>query len=212
MTAHPGGPSVGHPDLVVADSAGRDVAVAALAAGHVVAIPTDTVYGLAVGATVQGATDRLFALKGRPRHVPLAVLVADTEQAWSIVDPGWPAACEQARRLATRYWPGALTLVVPRAPGWTADLGEDGGTVGVRCPDHEWVRTLCRQAGPLATTSANLHGGPTPFTAAEVAALLGSAVAVVVDGGRCAGLPSTVVDATVDPPLLLRRGALDLGL
>jgi L-threonylcarbamoyladenylate synthase len=203
-------PPVGRPSTVVADAAGLDAAVGALAAGHVVVIPTDTVYGLAVDATVVGATDRLFAVKGRPRRLPLAVLVGDTEQAWSIIDPGWGEGSEWARRLAGRYWPGALTLVVPRAPDWGADLGEDGGTVGVRCPDHGWVRALCRQAGPLATTSANLHGGTTPANAAEVAALLGSALAVVVDGGPCSGLASTVVDATVEPPAVLRRGALDL--
>jgi tRNA threonylcarbamoyl adenosine modification protein (Sua5/YciO/YrdC/YwlC family) len=204
--------SLGHPAAVAADEAGREAVVTALLAGRVVAVPTDTVYGLAADATVPGATDRLFAAKGRPRHVPVAVLVGDAEQAWSIVDPGWAAAGDHARRLAARYWPGSLTLVVPRAPTWTADLGTDASTVGVRCPDHAWLRALCRQVGPLATTSANIHGGPTPQTATGVVALLGPALAVVVDGGTCSGVASTVVDATADPPVVLRQGALRVAL
>ncbi len=105
-----------------------------------------------------------------------------------------------AALLMGRFWPGPLTLVVPRRPDLAADLGDDEATVGVRCPDHEVPLALCRRRGPLATTSANLHGQPTLTTAAEVEAALGEAVAVVLDGGPCTG------DA-LDGGRLHRRGA-----
>ena len=179
-------------------------ATRALRAGHVIAIPTDTVYGLAVDAFHAGATDRLFALKRRPRGVDLPVLVADADQAMSLVAD----VPDIARRLMARYWPGALTLVLARNPEVTADLGADDTTIGLRCPDHALVRALCAAAGPLATTSANLHGQPTLSTAADVAATFGDAVALVLDGGTCAGAPSTVVDCTGEHPELLRQGRI----
>jgi L-threonylcarbamoyladenylate synthase len=176
----------------------------ALRSGLVVLLPTDTVYGLAVDPTVPGATERLFALKGRRRDVPIAVLVADAEQALAIADPLLP---ESARSLVERHWPGALTVVVRRHPGWTADIGDSRGTVGLRCPDDEFLRDLCREVGPLATTSANRHGEPTLPTAAEVVATL-PYVDLVVDRGPRNEPPSTVVDCTVDPPRVLRQGAV----
>jgi tRNA threonylcarbamoyl adenosine modification protein (Sua5/YciO/YrdC/YwlC family) len=128
-----------------------------LRSGGVVLLPTDTVYGVAVDPTIPGATQRLFDLKGRGRDIPIAVLVADAEQAWSIArHPVLPAALG----LAARHWPGALTLVVWRDPAWPADIGDDLATVGVRCPDHDLVRAWCREVGPLATSSANRHGEP----------------------------------------------------
>jgi len=178
----------------------------ALRAGLVVLLPTDTVYGLAVDPTVPGATQRLFDLKGRGREIPIAVLVADAEQAWSVAAAPVPAA---ALALATRHWPGALTLVVPRSSAWPADLGDDEATVGLRCPDYDLVRTLCRQVGPLATTSANRHGMPTPATAHEAADAL-PGIDLVIDGGRLPGTASTVLDCTVEPPAVLRQGAIRL--
>lgn len=179
-------------------------AVAALRAGHIVAIPTDTVYGLAVDPFRTGAADRLFALKRRPREVDLPVLVADEEQALSLT----VAVPEVARRLMGLYWPGALTLVLPRNPEVAADLGTDDVTIGLRCPNHAIPLALCAAAGPLATTSANLHGEPTLSTAAEVIATFGASVNLVLDGGTCAGAPSTVVDCTGEVPKLLRRGRI----
>ncbi|MDP9404494.1 MAG: L-threonylcarbamoyladenylate synthase [Actinomycetota bacterium] len=179
-------------------------ATRALAAGNIVAMPTDTVYGLAVDPFRNGAADRLFALKRRPRQVDLPVLVADEEQALSLA----VAVPEPARRLMARYWPGALTLVLTRGPEVTADLGTDDATIGLRCPGHPLPRALCAAAGPLATTSANLHGKPTLCTAAEVAAIFGDAVALVLDGGPCTGAPSTVVDCTGEVPKLLRQGRI----
>jgi tRNA threonylcarbamoyl adenosine modification protein (Sua5/YciO/YrdC/YwlC family) len=178
-------------------------AVAALREGLAIVIPTDTVYGLAADPVRPGATARLFEAKGRPTRVQLPVLVDSIEQADSVgtVD-------ERARRLMERFWPGGLTVVVRRRPGVDLELGDDTGTVGVRCPDHPVARRLCAEAGPLAATSANLHGRDTPATAPEVAALFGDAVAVVVDGGRCEGQPSTVVDCTGTDVVLLREGAV----
>lgn len=181
-----------------------DRAAAALAAGEVVALPTDTVYGLAVAPGVPGATARLFAVKRRPRGVELPVLAADAAQALGLAAEPVPDA---ARRLAARMWPGALTIVVARRPDLDWDLGTGGSTVGVRVPDHPVVVELCRRLGPLAVTSANRHGEPTPPTAEGVAEVFGDEVAVVLDGGRCEGAPSTVVAVEPDGTLrLLRAG------
>ena len=178
-------------------------AAGALRHGLVVAIPTDTVYGIAADAFAPGATARLFEAKRRPTDVRLPVLVNDIDQAEGLAEVD-----DRARALMQRFWPGGLTLILPRRSGVDIALGNGAGapTVGVRCPDHIVPRTLCAEVGPLATTSANLHGGPTPPTAEEVRALFGDSVAVVVDGGRCEGAPSTVVDCTRDKPALIREG------
>jgi L-threonylcarbamoyladenylate synthase len=133
--------------------------------------------------------------------VPLPVLVDDLDQASRMA-----AVNERARALMDRFWPGGVTVVVPRRSGLDAELGEDTGTVGLRCPDHAVPRLLCAEVGPLAVTSANLHGAVTPATAPEVADLFGDAVAVVVDGGRCEGAPSTVVDCSGAGVVLVRQG------
>lgn len=179
-----------------------DLAVRALSVGQIVAVPTDTVYGLAADPFSTGAADRLFLLKRRPREVDLPLLVADVDQALSVAT-AVPAA---ARRLMDRFWPGALTMVLPRHPELGADLGADEATVGVRCPSHPVPRALCRAHGPVATTSANLHGQPPLTTAAAVAEVFGDSVAVVLDGGECSGEPSTVVDCTGSEVKLLRQG------
>jgi L-threonylcarbamoyladenylate synthase len=177
-------------------------AVAALGAGQVVGVPTDTVYGLAVDAARPGATERVFEAKLRPRAVGLPVLVAEAADV-DAVAAGVP---EVARALMRRFWPGGLTVVLARRADLDLDLGDDETTVGVRCPDHPVIRSLCRMVGPLATTSANRHGEPPAVEALEVAGLAG--VDLVLDAGRCAGLPSTVVDCTGSRPRLLRAGAL----
>jgi L-threonylcarbamoyladenylate synthase len=188
----------------VADPSAVDAAAAHLAAGRAVVLPTDTVYGLAVLPSVPGATGSVFAIKGRPADVPLAVLVDSLDQARALVDePPAPVA-----RLVARYWPGPLTVVLARRAGAVVELGGDGETVGVRCPDHDVVRTLARRLGPLVVTSANRHGEPTPARADEVAAALGAAVAYVLDGGPCAGVASTVVDGTRDDLPVLRAGPI----
>jgi L-threonylcarbamoyladenylate synthase len=191
----------------VADPAVVARAAALLRAGEAIVVPTDTVYGLAALPTVPGATDRVFALKGRAVDVPIAVLCRDADQALALADPA--ALGPDVGRIAARLWPGPLTLVLPRRPGLTLALGRPPTTVGLRCPDHDLVRALAGEVGPLATTSANRHGEPTPPTAAGVAAALGG-VPLVVDGGMCQGAPSTVVDATGPSWRVLREGTVTL--
>jgi len=169
-----------------------------------VVIPTDTVYGVAVAASVPGATAKLFAIKERPADVPLPVLVADAEQAALVADRV-PAP---AKRLMARWWPGGLTIVLAKSPSFDVDLGGDGTTVGLRVPDHDVPRELARRVGPLGTTSANRHGRPTPPDAAGVAAELGDGVAVVVDGGVCEGEPSTVVSCVDGGIRIVRQGVI----
>jgi L-threonylcarbamoyladenylate synthase len=181
-------------------------AVEALARGGLVVVPTDTVYGVAARPDLAEATARVFAAKGRPRDLTLPVLAADAEAA------GLAGALdERALRLARRFWPGPLTLVVPRtgmSMPW--DLGEGRDTVGLRVPDHRRTRALLTETGPLAVTSANRSGEPTPPDCDGVKAALGDAVEVYVcDDPRPAGPPSTVLDLTGPEPRILRQGALD---
>jgi tRNA threonylcarbamoyl adenosine modification protein (Sua5/YciO/YrdC/YwlC family) len=172
------------------------MAIERLLRGEVVAIPTDTVYGLAV---IPGYSDALFTLKERPPSVVLPVLIADPEDA---------ATYATYALDLTAHWPGALTIVGTRTDAsreW--DLGGDGATVGLRCPDDDDLRGLMRMTGPLITTSANKHGQPPCTTPDEVRAALGRSVAVL-DGGVRNGQPSTVVDATQSPWRVLRQGAV----
>jgi L-threonylcarbamoyladenylate synthase len=183
--------------------------VDALRLGKVVAIPTDTVYGLAVDPTRPEAVARLFALKERPTRVALPVLVGSWDQVGALCGPLTPPA----RGLADRYWPGPLTLVVPRSPAFVADLGGDpdhASTVGIRWPDHRIVQTLCDELGPLAVTSANRHGRPPATTARAVAEEFEGAdpLAVILDGGVCDGEPSTVVECLGGEIRCLREGAI----
>ena len=171
-----------------------DAAAAALADGEAIVVPTDTVYGV---ASLPGHEDVLHALKDRPASMPIAVLVASVGQAEATAGQPLPAA---ANRLAERFWPGPLTIVVPSV---------EGGTVGVRCPDHAFVLRLAARVGPIATTSANRHGEATPSTAAEAAAALAApGPSLVLDGGACRGVASTVVDVSGATPRVLREGAL----
>ena len=184
---------------------GTEAAVAALTAGLVVVLPTDTVYGVATATAVAGSTAALFAVKQRPTDVALPVLCADEGDARSLAG-ALPAGAD---RLMARCWPGPLTIVVPRRPGLDLDLGGvDDATIGLRVPDADVVRAIAARVGPLACTSANRHGQPTPPTAAEAAAALGPGVAAVVDGGPLTGRPSTVVAWADGEPRILRQGAL----
>jgi L-threonylcarbamoyladenylate synthase len=180
--------------------------VEALARGELVVLPTDTVYGLAARPELPEATARLFEAKGRSRDLTLPVLVADQDGAGLV-----GTLDDRARLLAERFWPGPLTLVVERteaSAGW--DLGEDRGTIGLRVPDHDRTRALLVETGPLAVTSANRSGDPTPPDCDGVRAVLGDAVTVYLcDDPRPAGPPSTVLDLTGQDPRVLREGALD---
>jgi tRNA threonylcarbamoyl adenosine modification protein (Sua5/YciO/YrdC/YwlC family) len=192
-------PAFGDPPPAAAIGAAAE----ALREGDILGIPTDTVYGLAADPWHSGAADRLFQVKGRPRSVELPVLVCDTEQALTLVT-SVPVAAE---RLMEAFWPGALTLVLPRRADIDADLGDEDETIGIRCPAHPVPIALCREVGPVATTSANRHGEPPVTSAAALADSL-HGVALVLDSGECAGAPSTVVDATGESPHLLREGAI----
>ena len=183
-----------------------EAAATALREGAVVAIPTDTVYGLAVDPSVPGATDRLFALKRRPARVDLPVLVASTAQADGLVGPHGLGPL--GRALAEVFWPGALTMVVARREGLGWTLGKHERTIGVRCPASAGVRRLCEVVGPIATTSANVHGQPPCADVEDIRRTFGDDVAVVVDGGRCVGPSSTVVDVTTGEPRCVRAGAV----
>lgn len=185
-----------------------DEVVAALLAGGAVILPTDTVYGVATATSVRGSTAALFRLKRRPTDVALPVLCADEAQARSLAGVLPP----RADRLMSACWPGPLTLVVPRRDGLDLDLGgPDDRTIGLRVPDAALVRAIAGRTGPLACTSANRHGEPPAATAADAAAALGPGVAAVLDGGRCDGLPSTVVGWEGGEHRILRQGGLSAG-
>jgi tRNA threonylcarbamoyl adenosine modification protein (Sua5/YciO/YrdC/YwlC family) len=184
---------------------GREAAQKALASGLIVALPTDTVYVLAVDPFVPGAADRLFELMERSREQDLPVLVASVWQALNLAT----AVPDASRRLLDRCWPGPLTVVLPRDPEVAADLGDDDLTIGIRMPDHPIPRLLCRDVGPLAVATGSAQGLPDFETAADVADEFDEdEVPVVLDGGRCTGLAATVVDGTGEDLHLIREGRL----
>ena len=182
-------------------------AATALRAGQLVAFTTETVYGLGADATQPRAVAAIFAAKGRPQFNPLIVHVADAEAA-RVLGVFGPLA----ERLAATFWPGPLTLVVPRADNCpVAELATAGlGTIALRVPAHPLANALLRAAAvPVAAPSANRSGHVSATRAEHVLADLGKAVAVILDGGPSqGGLESTVVGATGDVPLLLRAGAV----
>ena len=188
-----------------------DRAVQALLGQELVAFPTDTVYGVAGLAFEVKAIEKLFIAKGRDIEKAIPVLVGSPD-ALALVSSG---LSDSVRRLAERFWPGPLTLVVPRHPGLPAVLAPAAPgalpTIGVRMPDHAVALEVLRRTGPLAVTSANLSGGPNPLSAQDVAAQLGGRIALILDGGPVpGGLPSTVVDCTRSQPVILRQGPLTL--
>jgi L-threonylcarbamoyladenylate synthase len=195
------------PRVLRPDAAGVAAAVAALAAGDLAGLPTETVYGLAADATSGEAVARIYAAKGRPRFNPLIAHVPDLEaaEAHGVFGP-------QARALAERFWPGALTLVVPARPGsGVSDLARAGlDTVAVRVPAHPAARAVLASFGrPIAAPSANRSGHVSATTAAHVVADLGATVAVVLDAGPSpVGVESTIVGLAAGAPVLLRPGGV----
>ena len=181
-----------------------DEIVAVLERGGVVVLPTDTVYGLAALPSSADAVERVFELKGRRADVPIAVLCESAAQALALAEP-----VPGADRVAQRFWPGPLTLVLPRRRGLDLHLGEPEHTIGLRVPDHDLVRAVAARVGAIATTSANRHGEPTLPTATGAAASLTAAPDLVVDGGRLDASASTVVDASTTPWVSLRDGPID---
>lgn len=175
-----------------------------LKAGRLVAFPTDTVYGLAAHGFLPAAIEQLYKVKERPRTKAIALLVADADDLHRVARH----VPHDAWQLAARFWPGALSLVVPRADDLPLVLTAGGDTVAVRMPEHPIALQVIAAAGaPLATTSANLSGGPDPITAGDVLRDLGGRIELILDGGTCAGgIPSTVLDLTTDPPVIRRKG------
>src|SRR6266853_5063855 len=177
-----------------------------LRAGAVVALPTETVYGLAANAFDPKAVARVFEIKGRPPRNPVIVHVASRAMARRCV-ARWPVGAD---KLAAAFWPGPLTLVLPKS-GEIPDLvTAGGGTVGVRWPAHPFIQAVIRACGfPLAAPSANPFGDLSPTTAGHVRKILGAKIPLIIDGGRSqVGIESTVLDLTVAPPRVLRPGTI----
>ena len=179
-------------------------AVTVCRAGGIVAFPTDTVYGVGALVREEKAVRALFQVKGRDTGKAIPVLIATLSQLEGVVRSVPPLA----HQLAARFWPGPLTLVLPRHPALSPVVTGGGETVAVRMPAHDVALQLLRTLGePLATTSANRAGEPSATTADEVLAQLAGRIALVLDGGpSLGGVPSTVLDLTTKPPSLLRRG------
>lgn len=188
------------------DPTGRRAAIRVLRAGGLVAVPTDTVYGLAVAMDAHGGLERLFEAKRRPAERAIAVLLADVEQAEAIAN-----LTPVARALAEAFWPGGLTLVLAQRADRPLPEALTGGrsTIGVRVPDHPAPRALAAALGPLPTSSANVSGEPEARDADEIERLFGGAVELILDGGPARGGPaSTVVDMSGPEPRVLRAGAI----
>ena len=184
-----------------------DEAVNAVSRGALIVLPTDTVYGIGADAFTPAAVTALLAAKGRGRQLPPPVLVADVRTL-----DGLAVDVPQAvRDLVAAFWPGGLTVICRAQPSLAWDLGETGGTVALRMPDHPAALALLRRTGPLAVSSANLTGRPAARTATDALDQLGGAVAVYLDAGAApGGVASTIVDATGDALRLVRAGAIDL--
>ena len=192
--------------VVPDDDAGRAAAADVLRAGGVVALPTDTVYGIGVALQTPGGIERLFAAKRRPPDKGVMLLLDDAAQAADI-----GRMTPAASALAAATWPGGLTVVVPQRPDVPLPPALTGGapTIGLRAPDHDAPRALARSVGPLPVTSANVSGIAEARDAAGILDQLGDAVDLVLDGGTAHGGPaSTVVDCTGERPVILRVGAI----
>jgi tRNA threonylcarbamoyl adenosine modification protein (Sua5/YciO/YrdC/YwlC family) len=184
-----------------------EAASLAIQRGHLIVLPTDTVYGVAADAFDPAAVRSLLAAKGRGREMPPPVLVsaASTVDALAVDIPGY------ARALIDAFWPGPLTLVCHQQSSLQWDLGDTRDTVAVRMPDHDIALEILERTGPLAVSSANRTGMPAATDADQAQAMLGEEVAVIVDGGTSpGGAASTIVDATGPQGRILRRGALSL--
>ncbi len=181
-------------------------AVEILRGGGIVAYPTDTVYGLGADVANERAVLKIYAAKQRPLESAIPILLSDTSDianvACDIPDIAW--------RLAERFLPGGLTMILHKLPSVSSVISGGSDKIAVRVPDHPVPLTLIRLLGrPVTGTSANLTGSPNPLTAEDVRKQLGNSTDLIIDGGRCRGdTASTVVDLTVEPPVILRQGAV----
>ncbi len=185
-----------------------DVSAAARAIkrGELVGVPTDTVYGLAADPYDEAALERIYTLKGRDEGKPIAILVASLEQGLLL-----GAMSDRALELADKFWPGPVTLVVPRldtAPQWLGDTARR--TIALRCPDHDVALALLEITGPLAVTSANRSDDEPAHDAAAAKEAFGDEILTYLDGGPGGGAPSTLVDLTHPAETVLRQGPVTL--
>ena len=181
-----------------------DKAIQTINSGGIVAFPTDTVYGIGTGAFDRMGIQKLFDIKKRDTNKAIAILLSDLSQLSLVCS----STSNYAARLGAAFWPGALTLVVPRHPS-IPDIISPLPTIGVRIPDHPFAQALIRVCGPLAVTSANISGQPSPTNAQEVMLQMDGLVDLVIDGGRSKiGISSTVVDCTGPIYQILREGSI----
>jgi L-threonylcarbamoyladenylate synthase len=180
------------------------LALETLRSGNLVAFPTDTVYGLAADPFNITAIIKLFESKGREYNKAIAILVGNLKQVDLIAEN----FTENARKLTAKFWPGGLTVIVPKRKD-IPDLLSSNQSIGIRMPDHPVALKLLQQFGPLATTSANISGGPNSHNAADVLQQLNNRIPLVLDGGECpGGTPSTVVDCTIEQLHIMRFGPI----
>ncbi len=184
------------------DDAAGAAAATALQRGELVILPTDTLYALACRAHDELAIGRVRRAKGRDQQKPLPLVAADPGQLASLVDVA------AAQRLVSSFWPGPLTLVLPAKAGVSDAITSGLGSVAVRVPAHAFLRRLCRQVGPLVSTSANRSGEPAPSSCAQAVSSMGEHVALAVDGGTGRTAPSTIVDMSGPEPRLVRTGVV----
>ena len=181
-------------------------ALETLLKGGLVAFPTDTVYGLGALAFDGKAVESIYLAKDRPIEKAIPVLIGDAADLEKVSDD----ITDVTRRLVSRFWPGPLTVIVPKKPTLPEAVSATF-TVGVRIPDHPVARELLRAAGPMAVTSANISGQPSPSTAREVFNQLNGRIELIIDGGRTpGGVPSTLVDCSGEEIKVLRDGPISL--
>lgn len=182
-------------------------ALRVLRKGGLVAFPTDTVYGLGALAFDGTAVESIYLAKDRPIEKAIPILIGDEKDLGKLSDD----ISKDVRRLVSRFWPGPLTVIVPKKPTLPHSVSATA-TVGVRVPDHPVARKLLRDAGPMAVTSANISGQSSPSTAQEVLDQLNGRIELIIDGGSTpGGVPSTLVDCTGSEIKVLREGPISLG-
>lgn len=177
-----------------------------LQTGGIVAFPTDTVYGVGALAFDNAAIESIYTAKDRPIEKAIPILIGDLSDLEKVAED----IPDMALRFAARFWPGPLTCIVPKKQTLPPAVSATS-TVAVRIPDHPDARALLRAAGPMAVTSANLSGQPSPSTALDVYQQLNGRIPLILDGGKTpGGVPSTLVDCTGDEPVILREGPISL--
>jgi L-threonylcarbamoyladenylate synthase len=181
--------------------------ISILKRGGIVAYPTDTVYGLGASIQFPGAIERIFEVKARPRGIALPLLLSSVSQISEVSEHIPPVAW----LLIKRFLPGALTIILFKSSSVPDIVTAGGRTVGIRIPAHPVPIALIKGAGaPIVGTSANLSGLPSPLTADDVRSQLGDKIDLVIDGGKCPGKESTIIDVTRESPVIVREGAISL--